>query len=69
MQSETGTVKWYNATKGYGFILPHNKSKDVFIHQSALEPAGLKTIKEGQKLEYNIESKNGRTSAVDIQLI
>jgi cold shock protein len=69
MQSETGTVKWFDVTKGYGFIEPADQSKDVFIHISALERAGLRNLKEGQKIGYNIESKNGRTSAIDIKLI
>jgi len=69
MQSGTGTVKWFDTTKGYGFVAPDNKSRDVFIHMSALERAGLKNLKEGQKISYNIESKNDRTSAVDIKLI
>ncbi len=69
MQSETGTVKWYDATKKYGFIQPSNKSKDVFIHMSELEKAGIKTLKEGQKVSYNIESKNDRAAAIDIKLI
>ena len=74
MQSETGTVKWYDATKKYGFIQPtendaSHKSKDVFIHMSELGKAGIKTLKEGQKISYNVESKDGRTSAIDIKLI
>jgi len=69
MQSETGTVKWFDATKKYGFIEPANKSRDVFIHISELEQAGLKNLAKGQKVSYNIESKNDRTSAVDIKLI
>lgn len=69
MQSETGTVKWYDATKKYGFIEPANKSGDVFIHISALEQAGLKNLTKGQKVSYNTESKNGRLSAIDVKLI
>lgn len=69
MQSETGTVKWYDATKKYGFIEPANKSRDVFIHMSELEKAGLKNLNKGQKITYSIESKNGRTAAIDIKLI
>jgi len=69
MQSETGTVKWYDATKKYGFIEPANKSRDVFIHISELEKVGLKNLNKGQKISYNIESKNGRTAAIDIKLI
>ena len=69
MQSDTGTVKWFNLTKGYGFIEPINKSKDVFIHVSALERAGLRNLNEGQKIGYNTESRNGKLSATDIKLI
>jgi CspA family cold shock protein len=65
----TGTVKWFNATKGYGFVEPSNKSKDVFIHISALEQAGIRDLKEGQKISYDIESNKGKISAIDIKLI
>ena len=70
----TGVVKWFNATKGYGFIEPSendasHKSKDVFIHISALEQAGIRVLKEGQKISYNIESSKGKISATDIKLI
>ena len=69
MQNEKGTVKWFNPTKGYGFIEPADKSRDVFIHMSALEQAGFKSLNEGQKISYSTESKNGKVSAVDIKLI
>ena len=65
----TGIVKWFNATKGYGFVEPSDKSKDVFIHISALEQAGIRDLKDGQKISYNIESHKGKISAVDIKLI
>lgn len=65
----TGTVKWFNASKGYGFIEPSDKSKDIFLHITALEAAGLKGLKDGQKISYNIESNKGKISAVDIKLI
>ena len=59
-----GTVKWFNATKGYGFIEPDDRSKDVFVHISAVEQAGLSTLREGQKVSYEETSgKNGKTSA------
>ena len=69
MQNEKGTVKWFNPTKGYGFIEPADKSRDVFIHMSALEQAGFKSLNEGQKISYSTESKNGKVSAIDIKLI
>ncbi len=64
----TGTVKWFNAQKGYGFIQPEDGSKDVFVHISALERAGLANLHEGQKLTFEIErGQQGKTSAVNIQ--
>ena len=65
----TGIVKWFNSTKGYGFVEPSDKSKDVFIHISALEQAGIRDLKDGQKISYNIESHKGKISAIDIKLI
>ena len=65
----TGIVKWFNSTKGYGFVEPSDKSKDVFIHISALEQAGIIDLKDGQKISYNIESHKGKISAIDIKLI
>ena len=65
----SGTVKWFNPTKGFGFIQPDDGSKDVFVHISAVERAGLPSLNEGQKLGYNIESgREGKTSAIDLQL-
>ena len=55
--------------KGYGFVEPSDKSKDVFIHISALEQAGIRDLKDGQKISYNIESQKGKISAIDIKLI
>lgn len=64
----TGTVKWFNGTKGFGFIQPDDGSKDVFVHISAVERAGMSALNEGQKLQYNIEQgREGKTSAVDLQ--
>lgn len=64
----SGTVKWFNATKGYGFIQPDDGSKDVFVHISAVERAGLRSLMEGQKLTYSIEQgREGKSSAVDLQ--
>jgi CspA family cold shock protein len=62
-----GSVKWFNPTKGYGFIQPEDGSKDVFVHISAVERAGLCTLVEGQKVEYELASgKDGRASAENI---
>ena len=65
----TGTVKWFNLTKGYGFIQPDDGGNDVFIHVSELERAGIQKIAEGQKIIYELASNKGKTSAVEIQLI
>jgi CspA family cold shock protein len=63
-----GTVKWFNAQKGYGFIQPSDGSKDVFVHISALERAGLMGLNEGQKVSYDIErGQQGKTSAVNLK--
>jgi len=65
----TGTVKWFNAQKGYGFIQPEDGSKDVFVHISAVERAGLGSLHEGQRISYQLErGQQGRTSAVDLQV-
>jgi cold shock protein len=65
----TGTVKWFNAQKGYGFIQPEDGSKDVFVHISAVERAGLGSLHEGQKISYQLErGQQGKTSAVDLQV-
>jgi cold shock protein len=64
----SGTVKWFNGQKGYGFIQPDDGSKDVFVHISAVERAGLSGLKEGQKISYDIErGQQGKTSAVNLQ--
>ena len=64
----TGTVKWFNPAKGFGFIQPSNGGQDVFVHVSALESAGIATLNEGQKVNYEIASERGRTKAVNIQI-
>ena len=65
-----GTVKFFNATKGFGFIQPDDKSKDVFVHISAVERAGMGTIKENQKLSFDIEEgQNGKFSAVNLKAV
>ncbi len=64
----TGTVKWYNPTKGYGFIKPDDSNDDVFVHISAVERAGLETLSEGQRVSYELETRRGKTSAVNLQI-
>jgi CspA family cold shock protein len=62
-----GTVKWFNPTKGYGFIAPETGGKDVFVHISAVQKAGLRTLSEGQKVGFDIEQQqNGRSAAVNL---
>ena len=62
-----GTVKWFNPTKGYGFVAPDTGGKDVFVHISAVQKAGLRTLNEGQKLSFDIEEQpNGRAAAVNL---
>ncbi|MDB6453779.1 MULTISPECIES: cold-shock protein [unclassified Falsirhodobacter] len=64
-----GTVKWFNATKGFGFIAPEGGSKDVFVHITALERAGIRSLDDGQAVTFDVEaSRDGRESAVNIQL-
>jgi CspA family cold shock protein len=64
----SGTVKWFNASKGFGFIQPDDGSKDVFVHVSAVERAGMRSLIEGQKLTFTVEQgREGRSSAVDLQ--
>ncbi len=62
-----GTVKWFNATKGFGFIQPDDGGKDVFVHISAVERAGLKGLNEGQKVSYDIVSERGRDAAANLK--
>lgn len=65
-----GKVKWFNASKGFGFIGPDDGSKDVFVHISALEQAGLATLLEGQKVQYElVKGKDGKTSAGNLKAI
>jgi CspA family cold shock protein len=62
-----GKVKWFNATKGYGFIAPEGGGKDVFVHISAVERAGLQTLREDQVVTYEIATERGRESAVNLK--
>jgi len=65
----TGTVKWFNAAKGYGFIEPEDGLKDAFVHISAVERAGLGTLHEGQQVRYELQpGRNGKSSAEDLAL-
>jgi CspA family cold shock protein len=63
-----GTVKWFNSQKGYGFIQPQDGGKDVFVHISAVERAGLGTLNEGQKVRYEIARDRGKEAAANLQL-
>ena len=65
----TGTVKWFNATKGYGFIEPEDGSKDTFVHISAVERAGLGTLREGQRVNYELRpGRDGKSSAEELSV-
>jgi CspA family cold shock protein len=62
-----GTVKWFNAQKGFGFIQPEDGSGDVFVHISAVERAGLRGLNEGQKVSYDLATERGKTSATNLK--
>ena len=64
----TGTVKWFNATKGYGFIMPQDGGKDVFVHITAVQAAGLKGLNDGQKVIYDTTMERGKTAATNLKL-
>jgi len=64
----TGTVKWFNATKGYGFIAPQGGGKDVFVHISAVERAGLSSLNEGATVEYDVVPNKGKESAENLKV-
>lgn len=65
-----GTVKWFNPTKGFGFIVPEDGSEDAFVHISAVEQAGLGTLNEGQKVEYDLQpGRNGRLAAAELKVV
>jgi CspA family cold shock protein len=65
----TGKVKWFNATKGFGFIKPDNGEPDVFIHISALKRAGVEHLDEGQEVNFDIQDHKGKISAVNLQIL
>ncbi len=62
-----GTVKWFNTTKGFGFIQPSDGGNDVFVHISAVQRAGLQGLSDGQRVSYELQSERGKTAAVDIK--
>ena len=64
----TGIVKWFNPVKGYGFIAQEGGGNDVFVHMSAVEKAGLDTLKEGQRVSFEIVSERGKTAASDLKI-
>jgi CspA family cold shock protein len=67
--ADRGTVKWFNSQKGFGFIVPDAGGKDVFVHISAVEKAGLRTLNEGQKVEYELQENRGRTAAANLKVV
>lgn len=64
----TGTVKWFNTEKGFGFIQPSDGGKDVFVHVTAVKEAGLMTLDEGQQVSYELRSERGKTAAADLKI-
>jgi len=62
-----GTVKWFNNVKGFGFIQPQEGGKDVFVHISAVERAGMRTLVEGQRLNFEVQTERGRSAAVNLK--
>ncbi|WP_316354905.1 cold-shock protein [Candidatus Trichorickettsia mobilis] len=65
---KVGNVKWFNAAKGFGFIQPEDGSKDVFVHISAVEAAGIRSLDEGQRIGFDTEDNRGKLSAINLQL-
>ncbi|MEM9013822.1 MAG: cold-shock protein [Pseudomonadota bacterium] len=63
-----GTVKWYNAQKGYGFIEPEDGGKDVFVHATALEAAGIRSLDDGQSVTFELQEDRGKTSAAQLKI-
>jgi CspA family cold shock protein len=64
----TGTVKWFNPDKGFGFIAPQDGSKDVFVHITALQAAGISSLNDGQKVSYDVVSERGKMAASNLKL-
>lgn len=64
----TGTVKWFNPQKGYGFIQPDDGGKDVFVHITAVQAAGLRGLKDGEKISFELTTERGKTSATNLQV-
>ncbi len=64
----TGKVKWFNATKGYGFITPDDGGKDVFVHITAVQKAGLTDLKDNQKVSYDLSEERGKTTATNLKV-
>ncbi len=69
MAKSTGKVKWFNPTKGYGFVQPDDGGADVFVHISAVERIGLKSLNEDQRVAYDLVTNRGKTSAVELELM
>ena len=64
-----GTVKWFNPTKGFGFVQPEDGGKDVFVHITAVQKAGLRSLNEGQRVEYELATERGKTAAVNLKVV
>lgn len=67
--SQTGTVKWFNPTKGFGFIVPDDGGSDVFVHISAVEKAGMRGLNEGQKVNFEMQENRGRQAAANLSAV
>ena len=67
--SQTGTVKWFNPTKGFGFIVPDNGGSDIFVHISAVEKAGLRGLVEGQKIQFELQENRGKQAAANLVVV